>query len=149
MTTIGYGDVTASDHTKWLAFLFIPFSVGVMGYILGELTTRLTEGRIHAMESKVINQKISLKLLQEMDENHDGKVDLLEYMEFMLVSLEKVDYELLNRIKLQFKSLDIDGSGFLDADDILPAAHRSHLEVNSERSSKMLSKLMRKAANQY
>jgi len=141
--------MTASDQTKWLAFLYIPFSVGVMGYILGALTTSLTEGRIHAMESKVINQKISLKVLQEMDENHDGKVDLLEYMEFMLVSLEKVDDELLNRIKLQFKSLDVDGSGFLDSDDILAAAHRSHLKVNSERSSRRLSKLMRKASNLY
>ena len=52
-----------------------------------------------------------------MDESKDGKVDLIEYIEYMLVSSGKVEKKFITKIKAHFDKLDKDGSGSLDKED--------------------------------
>lgn len=64
-----------------------------------------------------MNKGLSVEDLLEMDESKDGKVDLIEYIEYMLVSSGKVEKKFITNIKAHFDKLDKDGSGALDKED--------------------------------
>jgi len=66
---------------------------------------------------EAVNKGLSVQDLLEMDESKDGKVDLIEYIEYMLVSSGKVEKKFTIKIKAHFDKLDKDGSGALDKED--------------------------------
>ena len=66
---------------------------------------------------EAVNKGLSVQDLLEMDESKDGKVDLIEYIEYMLVSSGKVEKKFIIKIKAHFDKLDKDGSGALDKED--------------------------------
>ena len=53
-----------------------------------------------------------------MNVDGDGEVSLLEFVEFMLKSMNKVDQKMLDDLHAQFYRLDADGSGALQEDDL-------------------------------
>ena len=53
-----------------------------------------------------------------IEQDDDGKVTTEEYIIFNLKKMGKVDEDTINLLRDQFKALDADGSGELDADDI-------------------------------
>ena len=99
-------------------------SVGLMALIIGDLTVLLTKRRVEMAQQQVINQLITLDKFKEMDIDESGDVDLLEFVEFMLISLGKVDRELLEQIKCRFKKLDVDKSGNLTKEDLILLAQK-------------------------
>ena len=105
-----------------------------MGYVLSELTLLISKHRIENSQSKVIRQHITLRKLQAMDTDHDGKVDMVEFLEFMLLALEKVDKDTLEQIKKQFRRLDIDQSGALEKADLVQLARKTTKRRLQKRS---------------
>ena len=110
-------------------------SVGLMALIIGDLTVLLTKRRVEMAQQQVINQQITLDKFKEMDIDESGEVDLMEFVEFMLISLGKVDRELLEQIKSRFKKLDVDKSGNLTKEDLILLAQKRMDRLSSQISS--------------
>ena len=121
---------------KWFAIFFIPFSVGTMGYVIGELTVLVTKHRMERSQAKVISQHITLRKLEAMDTDGDGEVDILEFVEFMLLALEKVDKGTIDQKKKQFRRLDVDQSGTLEKSDLVQLAKQSSARTISRSRHK-------------
>jgi len=114
--TIGYGDV--SPHTKGgkaLATLLIMMGVFCFTTLLAELNDISQAKRLGA--DKTLEQRLD-ELNEVIEQDDDGKVTTEEYIIFNLKKMGKVDEDTISLLRDQFKALDADGSGELDADDI-------------------------------
>jgi len=114
--TIGYGDVSA--HTKGgkvLATLIVVMGVFCFTTLLAELNSIRESKRLGA--EKTLTQRID-ELNEVIEQDDDGNVTPEEYILFNLKKMGKVDDETLALLRDQFKALDADGSGALDADDV-------------------------------
>jgi len=118
-TTIGYGDLTpGAEYERVYAIFFILVSVGAMGYIIGEVGNLILERRRQLYYIYLKGRPLRLENILEMDADGDEEVSLLEYIEFMLKAMEKVDDELLQDIKEQFNKLDKTGDGCISRADL-------------------------------
>jgi Ca2+-binding EF-hand superfamily protein len=84
-----------------------------------------------------------------MDTDGDGKVSCLEFVEFMLVAMDKCDKSDIDKLKLQFSRLDVDGTGVLEKEDLVIVAKRKL--KNPKRKLKLAEykqKLLRASLNQ-
>jgi len=113
-TTIGFGDFT--PDRAWLklcAVVFIPLGVGTMGHVLGEVANVIVQERRHAFQKRLWTHELKMEDLEEMSDRHDGVVTRLDYMEFMLITMKKVDRDTLDILHSQFDELDLTHSGTL------------------------------------
>eukprot|EP00591_Stephanopyxis_turris_P012852 CAMPEP_0195517050 /NCGR_PEP_ID=MMETSP0794_2-20130614/9536_1 /TAXON_ID=515487 /ORGANISM="Stephanopyxis turris, Strain CCMP 815" /LENGTH=343 /DNA_ID=CAMNT_0040645793 /DNA_START=42 /DNA_END=1073 /DNA_ORIENTATION=- len=118
-TTVGYGDVyPETSSMKLLAVIFIPVSVGFMGELLGRVGGVYLEHQQANQEKKFLERQLTLADLEIMDANDDGDVSMLEFFEFMLVAMQKVDKNDLDDLRKVFNKLDADGSGTLQKVDL-------------------------------
>jgi hypothetical protein len=118
-TTVGYGDFSPSKRsTIWFSIFFIPFCVALMGGAIGKTADMYVTKEIKKNMTKLINREITLQDIDEMDQDGDDNVDLMEFVEFFLVRMNKVDKALLQQLHDQFSALDADGSGTLTKEDI-------------------------------
>ena len=62
--------------------------------------------------------------LEAMDADGDGNVDWSEFLEFMLVAMNKIDEDLLWEMRYQFDSLDVDDTGVLSKQNLIQMARR-------------------------
>jgi hypothetical protein len=62
--------------------------------------------------------------LYAMDNNGDGQVSRAEFLEFMLVAMNKIDYELVDELEETFNRLDVNGTGVLSKETMVEAAKR-------------------------
>ncbi|KAK1745076.1 hypothetical protein QTG54_004367 [Skeletonema marinoi] len=113
-TTIGLGDLTPTGElTKACAVVFVPFAVATMGYILGQCASFLVELRREEHDEKLWTCNMKLEDIQALDENHEGGVNEVEYIKFMLVAMKKVDAHLIDELHDQFKQLDLTNDGLV------------------------------------
>eukprot|EP00574_Skeletonema_japonicum_P008569 CAMPEP_0201724274 /NCGR_PEP_ID=MMETSP0593-20130828/8078_1 /ASSEMBLY_ACC=CAM_ASM_000672 /TAXON_ID=267983 /ORGANISM="Skeletonema japonicum, Strain CCMP2506" /LENGTH=531 /DNA_ID=CAMNT_0048215513 /DNA_START=88 /DNA_END=1683 /DNA_ORIENTATION=- len=118
-TTIGLGDLTPTrEFTKACAVIFIPFAVAAMGYILGQCASFLVQLRREDHEKKLWACNLKLEDIHALDTNHEGGVNELEYIKFMLVAMRKVDAHLFDELHDQFKQLDVTKSGLVTKRDL-------------------------------
>ncbi len=130
-TTIGLGDLTpTSEVTKACAVVFIPFAVAAMGYLLGQCASFLVELRREKHEKKLWKCNITLEDIQALDEDHDGGVNELEYIKFMLVAMKKVDAHLFDELHDQFRQLDLTNDGLVTKKDLQLLAARKLRKVS-------------------
>ena len=59
-----------------------------------------------------------------MDVNGNGKVTRAEFLEFMLVAMNKIDYDLVDELHEYFNKLDSRGTGELSRADLVENARR-------------------------
>jgi hypothetical protein len=124
-TTTGFGDYTPrSQVDKLYGVFFMPLSVAVFGEVLGRIASIYVRRKMKDAERTFLRQGITRCDLQRMDTNHDGKVDMEEFLSFMLVALQKVDKESIDGLKLIFKSLDANGNGMLEKGDLVRLSKR-------------------------
>ena len=117
--TIGYGDVVPqSTSMKVFAIFFIPLAVGAVGHTLGTVANFIVERRRAVYQKRVWSQELKVGDLQIMDWDRDGEVSKLDYVEFMLLTLKKVDADLLQELHQQFDQLDTNRSGSLTKQDL-------------------------------
>jgi len=127
-TTVGYGDVApTSPKGRLIATVFIPIAVGCMGYWLSMVANYIIDQRQSQFKRQMASKPLTLDDLDVMDEDGDGQVTRVEFMEFMLVAMNKVDAETLQSLQQQFERLDRDSSGTLSKDDLVHKAKRKFL----------------------
>ena len=124
-----------------------------MGHFLSIVASAIVESRRTSFQRKLESQELSLQDLELMDEDGDGCVSRAEFLEFMLgesywrtwereiipfcstpntrrlkiptiVSMGKVDKELIDEMRQYFSKLDIDGSGKLSKEDLITKARQ-------------------------
>ena len=67
---------------------------------------------------RLLYRKLDTASIAAMDQNNDGTVEWGEFLEHMLVKMGRVSELDIADVKQQFKKLDVDGSGTLDAADL-------------------------------
>ncbi|KOO26194.1 voltage-gated ion channel superfamily, partial [Chrysochromulina tobinii] len=111
--TIGYGDV--HPHTKGgklLAAFLVVFGVLSFSTLLTEINVMVRFGADKTLRQRLVD----LREVIEQDDNHT--VTRGEFIFFNLKKMGKVDEDIIHLLKEQFKALDMDSSGELDANDI-------------------------------
>lgn len=124
-TTIGFGDLTPSSKlAKHVSLIFIPIAVGSMGYILGNVASSIIEHRRAEYTKKLWSSQIKLEDIEALDEANEGGLNELEYIKFMLVAMKKIDADLFDELRNQFKEIDMTGDGLITKRDLTIIASR-------------------------
>lgn len=92
--------------------------MGVISAALGRIANIFVEHEIRKANTKMLRREVTLEDLEAMNADGDGEVSPLEFIEHMLLSMNKVDQALLDELHAQFERLDADGSGGLQQDDL-------------------------------
>jgi hypothetical protein len=122
-TTTGFGDYSPTTQIdKVYCILFLPLAVAVFGEVLGRIAGVYIQRKVRRAETKFLHRSVTRCDLNRMDANQDGMVDMEEFLTFMLVALQKVDRESIDDLKTIFRSLDTNGNGMLDKDDLVELA---------------------------
>lgn len=69
-------------------------------------------------------RELTVKDLEAMDSDGNGNVDWSEFLEFMLVAMNKIDEDLLWELRYQFDCLDVDDTGVLTKQNLICLARR-------------------------
>jgi len=124
-TTVGYGDFAPTTQMgRLFAVPVILLAVGAMGTWLSAVADAIFEYRQATFRERFQARELTTADLEVMDADEDGKVTLAEYLSFMLVSMQKVDQDLIENLTEQFERLDVDGSGCLEKEDLVIVAKR-------------------------
>lgn len=108
-----------TPHSVWgklIATILIPFAIVSLTNFMG---------KIHdiKMNKKMGFDKTLQQRLTELEEviaaDDNGVVTPEEYILFNLKQMGKIDDDTVNLLREQFMALDADGSGELDADDLV------------------------------
>ncbi|GKY92324.1 hypothetical protein MPSEU_000203500 [Mayamaea pseudoterrestris] len=118
--TIGFGDYhPQSASTRWFCVFFLPFSVAVIGEVLGRIASVYMDRKRNHAEERFLQKSLTVRDLRTLDLNSDGKVTKAEFLSYMLVSLQKVAREDIDELLAVFNRLDTDKSGALTMDDLV------------------------------
>lgn len=132
-TTIGYGDLSPhGEGTRLFAVVFLPLAVVVLTKVLGGVASVYIDRKTRNAEKEFLNRKLTLADLVAMDEDGDGSVHMGEFLSFMLVAMQKVSAEDIQELKELFRSLDADGGGTLQKEDLMILAQRKSNESLGE-----------------
>jgi hypothetical protein len=152
-TTTGYGDYTPTNQLdKLYCVILLPLAVAVFGEILGRIANIYIQRKQRVAQTKFLHRSLTLCDIRNMDSDDDGRVDMSDFLCFMLIALQKVDRRTIDELKTIFRSLDTNGNGFLEEADLdelvhvnyLPTLDRIRKELNSssaEFDRKRLQKL--------
>ena len=124
-TTVGLGDVApVSQAARLFAVIFIPLSVAILGEILSVIGGFLVTKVAHKAEHEFLSRKMTFEDLKTMDDNNDGQVSEVEFITHMLVTMDKVDQELIDELRELFVQLDAQSNGVLEPRDLEILAQR-------------------------
>ncbi len=142
-TSVGYGDfVPRSNEMIWFSVVYIPLSVGCTSAALGKIANIFVEREIAKANTKLLKREVTLEDLEIMNADGDGEVSPLEFIEYMLKVMHKVDQNLLDELHSQFEKLDADGSGGLQQDDLVLLTERKLKERRQEALKRYKSNLL-------
>lgn len=136
MATVGYGSGgPQSDGARLFCTAFMIVGVSCMGNLVGELSARPLRLHKRKMEERVLRQYGDSLVAAELAELQSAEtlkqLDLCRHAPasggitrdafclVMLLRTEKVDIGDLRRCQAAFDTLDADGSGVLDMDDVI------------------------------
>eukprot|EP00814_Leptocylindrus_danicus_P010967 CAMPEP_0116018690 /NCGR_PEP_ID=MMETSP0321-20121206/8795_1 /TAXON_ID=163516 /ORGANISM="Leptocylindrus danicus var. danicus, Strain B650" /LENGTH=433 /DNA_ID=CAMNT_0003489125 /DNA_START=46 /DNA_END=1347 /DNA_ORIENTATION=- len=126
ITTVGYGDLSPDDaYSRMFAVFFVPMSAFALASVLSKFAAFSAERKIMKTQESIIYRGLRMSDLDMMDKDGDGEVSKLEFFEFMLLSMDKVDRSFLDRLHSQFESLDQDGNGTLSKSDLVAKVQAS------------------------
>eukprot|EP00590_Aulacoseira_subarctica_P007581 CAMPEP_0172414410 /NCGR_PEP_ID=MMETSP1064-20121228/1066_1 /TAXON_ID=202472 /ORGANISM="Aulacoseira subarctica , Strain CCAP 1002/5" /LENGTH=171 /DNA_ID=CAMNT_0013151065 /DNA_START=495 /DNA_END=1010 /DNA_ORIENTATION=- len=117
-TTVGYGDfVPSSPRMRLFAVLYIPLLVGVMTHLLGSLAKLFLDLKIKSLMQHMNKRQLQVTDLLEIGHD-DGNVSEIDFVAFMLCKMQKVDKELMEELRSQFRHFDVDGNGHVSKSDL-------------------------------
>lgn len=134
-SSVGYGDYSFSTQTgRMLAVFYMMGGVlstsnfvgGISGYLIDLKTQQLVQRRL--------NRKLRIADIVEMDEDGDGEIDRLEFLEKMLTRLGRCEQDEIDEIMQQFEELDVDDSGTLTMLDIVEGERRAAAAAAKEKA---------------
>lgn len=109
---------------RLLATFFIPISVAAMGHWLSLVAGYIIDRKQSKFRQQMATKELTLEDLDIMDEDGDGEVTRVEFLEFMLVAMNKVDQDTLQNLRVFFRRLDTDGTGTLSKEDLIASARQ-------------------------
>jgi len=116
-TTVGYGDKSpATAAGRIFACFLLPLGVIGLSNAVGSISSVFEDEKQGASETLMDKVQELERIIAEDD---DGTVTEEEFTIFQMKKIFHVDEETLKSVRNQFKSLDADGSGELDQDDIM------------------------------
>ena len=98
-----------------------------MGRWLSVVAGRIIEEKQFKFRQQMATKDLTIRDLEVMDEDGDGVVTQIEFLEFMLVAMNKVDKETLVELREHFEHLDADGTGTLTKEDLFALPKRNLL----------------------
>ena len=145
--TVGYdGHSEIAETSKLVAVVFIPIAViGFVGrLVVGPIATKIMESRCNTKLRHDYDSYI--KILEDIDSSctamddfaaaNDRIVSYGEYLEFMLVAMNKVDPVLLKDLRHHFHSSETyreSPASSLTKNDLIEAARRQKRSFNEQR----------------
>ena len=124
-TTIGDGDLSPhGEGTRLFAVVLLPLAVVVLGKVLGGVASVYIDRKTRKAEKEFLSRELTMEDLAVMDEDGDGSVQMGEFLSFMLVAMQKVSAEEIEELKELFRTLDADGGGTLQKEDLMILAKR-------------------------
>jgi len=132
-TTIGYGDLSPQTlSTRLIAVFYLPFCISIMAKIFSDITTTFMEKRAQEAEEEFYDRKLTKDDLKAMDIAKNGDVSVGEFLEFMLVTMNKVDSEDIKELKDLYSALDTDADGSLTLNDLHQYAYGEDMYDDKE-----------------
>jgi hypothetical protein len=109
--------VIQSQPTRFVAYSF--------GEFLGRVAGAYIERRNDTAEDRFLTRAMTLGDLRRMDTDNDGVVSPVEFLNYMLVALQKVDQEDIDEIMDLFRNLDKTRTGTINKADLEEQYHLS------------------------
>ena len=126
VTTVGYGDFSPTkEGGRILAIFWILFSVVAVARAMGAIVDVFLEWRQEYRRKKMLQKQVNMGQLVKYS-GDDGKMDFEEFCLLKLQVVGLISGENLSECAQQFKYLDKDGSGTIDANDLLEGAKDTH-----------------------
>ncbi|KAL1521752.1 hypothetical protein AB1Y20_021406 [Prymnesium parvum] len=126
-SSTGFGDLTIENSTtRLLATPYMLISVGCFAASLGRLGSIIMDIETDRAVRAFVARGVFHDMLQEMDGDGSGSIDMCEFLRYMLIKLGKVKDSDIQMIQDMFDKLDTDRSGTLDVHDI--RAEQARLE---------------------
>ena len=117
-----------------------------MGHWLGSVANYIMDARSSHFRSALSQQTLTQHDLDIMDGNGDGTVTRAEFLEFMLIAMNKIDDSLVKELRQHFDKLDVDQTGELNRQDLIEAARQKIKSTKYKmRLSAYKKKLLRQA----
>lgn len=133
-STVGYGDFApTTPHTKLLSLAFIPLAVISLADILGRIAGYFIRKEMDEAEREYLGRIMTLEDLKAMDVKRNGEVDFFEFVSFMLVSMQKVDKELMDELEDLFKRMDKTRSNSIQKEDLILLAQQRDAQGHSQQ----------------
>ena len=118
--TIGFGDVAPeSTSARLFCIFFLPFSVAVIGEVLGRIASVYMDRNRNRAEEAFLQRTLTAHDLSTLDLDKDGQVTKAEFLTYMLVALQKVPQNDIDELLAVFDRLDTDKSGTLTRNDLV------------------------------
>ncbi|KAJ1462944.1 hypothetical protein M885DRAFT_504406 [Pelagophyceae sp. CCMP2097] len=133
LTTVGYGDVAPrTDGGKWFACVYLLAGTGMMAKTFGDVTALPLAMRRRSMEARILEQyggRLDADELADiatdplfgevgLPREDAGSCSAAEFVLTMLLKLDKVQKDDVQRCLAVFHGLDADHSGRLDSRDV-------------------------------
>jgi hypothetical protein len=101
LTAVGYGDFAPETQVgRGLAIVYIPFGLTVLFNTYGNIAQLFIQFR-HGSTGNTV----PLEVLLEMDKTGNGRITQSEFLQFMLVNMNKVEQETLDAFCAQYQAL--------------------------------------------
>jgi len=122
-SSVGYGDETImQESTRIFGTVYVLFAVGAFAVSLSKLGSIIVDVEAQRNVDSFVARGVSLGMLEDIKQNcnreGDMPIDRIEFLQYMLVAMGKVQQEDIDKVLNMFDVLDEDGSGQLDAADI-------------------------------
>lgn len=143
-TTIGLGDEhPESEWSKVICIFYIPLVVAFAGTLLGRIATFYVDKRNDDVEAEFFARAMTANDLQKMDVDGNAKVSELEFMVYMLTTMQKVDPSDIQEISELFRKIDKDNNGSITTEDLGFISERTEClqrrsAMNQSNSNRMI-----------
>ncbi|KAK9067024.1 hypothetical protein SSX86_014348 [Deinandra increscens subsp. villosa] len=119
ITTLGYGDKSfTTTGGRVFAVFWILTSTISLAQLFMYLVELWTESRQRQLVDWVLGRKLTVQDIENADLDNDNSVSPAEYVVFKLKEMGLVNEQLIMNVMEGFKTLDVDHSGTLTANDL-------------------------------
>jgi len=138
-TTIGYGDRSPQKcSTRIIAVFYLPLCISIMAKIFSNITACFMEKRADEAEKEYYNRALTADDLKVMGIERDGAVSFGKFLEFMLVTMNKVGHKDIKELRDLYNALDTDADGSLTFNDLTKRAFGEDIQhIISKSKSNM------------
>ena len=116
--SVGFGDLAPSESVRPVVGVYLLAAVGGFASAAAHVTRLAQSVERDRQVAAFAAQGITAEVIEQIDKSGDGRVDRYEFLRFMLVAQGQIEETELQKLDALFDSLDTDGSGTLDADDM-------------------------------